>query len=263
MDDTTPDVTVGYDDGWIAVTGALAVSMTEQLDCVRTSPAQQQYELEPGQLQVDPTGETPEFLTALDGKTQLPLSPQLREFYGYARWSSGSVTLLEVQDPVDFLDLLTDPQVNLPGVLRSEFTSPGVLVDARGQGLDPSRCALLMVDSVTSSPHSRAYRVFGAPEHSRVGTLIAANERSGGAAGTMRAAGAAIPPTPRSPRSGCSRMSTTTTPTCGPGWRGGPRTTARWMGRPGRRNSRRRPMRWPTVGTGPCGSGELSGQPQS
>ena len=133
MDDTTPDVTVGYDDGWIAVTGALAVSMTEQLDCVRTSPAQQQYELEPGQLQVDPTGETPEFLTALDVKTQLPLSPQLREFYGYARWSSGSVTLLEVPDPADFLDLLTDPQVDLPGMLRSEFTSPGVLVDARGQ----------------------------------------------------------------------------------------------------------------------------------
>ena len=180
MDDTTPDVTVGYDDGWIAVTGALAVSMTEQLDRVRTSPAQQQYELEPGQLQVGPTGETPEFLTALDGKTRLPLSPQLREFYGYARWSSGSVTLLEVQDPVDFLDLLTDPQVDLPGVLRSEFTSPGVLVDARGQGLDPSRCALLMVDSVTSSPHSRAYLVFDAPEHSRVGTLIAANGRSGG-----------------------------------------------------------------------------------
>lgn len=183
MDDTTPDVTVGYDDGWIAVTGALAVSMTEQLDRVRTSPAQQQYELAPGQLQVGPTGETPEFLTALDGKNRLPLSPQLREFYGYARWSSGSVTLLEVQDPVDFLDLLTDPQVDLPGVLRSEFTSPGVLVDARGQGLDPSRCALLMVDSVTSSPHSRAYLVFDAPEHSRVGTLIAPNGRSGGSSG--------------------------------------------------------------------------------
>lgn len=181
MDSTT---VVAYADGWITVTAPDAPasptgpveptadpSVTAALDRSRTSPLQLEYELEPGQLQVGPSGEPPDHLTALDGETELPMTPQLREFYGYARWWRGSVLLSEIPDPGEYLDLLTDSQVDLAGMLAAEYELPGVLADARGRGLNPTRCALLMVDTVTAYPYHRAYLVYDPPEHSRVGTL--------------------------------------------------------------------------------------------
>lgn len=176
MESTT---VVEYVDGWISVTGpATELTVTEALDLARTSPLQVEYE--PGQVQVGPSGEPPDHLTALDGETGLPMTLQLREFYGYARWWRGSVLLSEIPDPGEYLDLLTDPRVDLPGVLAAEFTPPGVLADARGRGLEPTRCALLMVDTMTASPYQRPCFRFDEEQDRVRATVTPCMPRSGG-----------------------------------------------------------------------------------
>ena len=158
-----------YGEGWIRFTSPVSAgsSITAALDAIRDSPLQAEYEeaLEP--LRLGPAGDPPAFLTAVDGQTRIPLSPQLTEFYAYARWWRGSRLLGEVVDPDDFLDHLTDPRIDLQDLLDDEFESPYVLVDHRGAGLDPARCALFSLDTVTHYPYSRVYLVFDPPEHSR------------------------------------------------------------------------------------------------
>ncbi len=161
--------TVAYGEGWItAIAPAPSnASITAALTSIRDSPVQAQYELEPGELRCGPSGIAPAHLTALDGETLLPLSPQLVEFYSYARFWRRSVLLHNVIDPGEYLDHATDPRINLPGLLEQEFHAPSVLVDVRGRGLDPSRCALFWLDTLEYAIYNRAYFVFDPPPHSR------------------------------------------------------------------------------------------------
>ncbi|WP_447950063.1 hypothetical protein [Microbacterium aurum] len=161
--------TVAYGEGWItAIAPAPSnASITAALTSIRDSPVQAQYELEPGELRCGPSGIAPAHLTALDGETLLPLSPQLVEFYSYARFWRRSVLLHNVIDPAEYLDHATDPRINLPGLLEQEFHAPSVLVDVRGRGLDPSRCALFWLDTLEYAIYNRAYFVFDPPPHSR------------------------------------------------------------------------------------------------
>ena len=161
--------TIVYGGGWI--TGVEPApprtSITASLVAIRESPWQTRYELESGELRCGPSGSPPAQLIALDGVTRIPLSPQLVEFYSYARSWRHSVLLNNVIDPDDYLDHLTDPRLDLPGILRYEFDAPAVLVDAHGTGLDPSRCALFWLDTLSGAVYNRAYFVFDPPTHSR------------------------------------------------------------------------------------------------
>ncbi len=161
--------TIAYGDGWITGVDPAPpeASITVSLDAIRESPWQAQYEFEAGELRCGVEGSPPAHLTALDGVTRIPLSPQLVEFYSYARSWRNSVLLQNVIDPDEFLDQLADPGLDLPGVLRHEFDAPGVLVDALGDGLDPARCALFWLDSLSGAVYNRAYFVFDPPGHSR------------------------------------------------------------------------------------------------
>lgn len=72
-----------------------------------------------------------------------------------------------VIDPAEFLEHLTHSRLDLPGVLRHEFAAPAVLVDTKGEGLDPSRCALFSLDTLSGAVYNHAYLVFDPPGHSR------------------------------------------------------------------------------------------------
>lgn len=161
--------TITYGDGWITGVDSAPpdVSITASLAAIRESLWQARYELESGALRCGAEKSPPTHLTALDGETRLPLSPQLVEFYSYARSWRHSVLLGNVIDPDEYLDHLTDPRLDLPGVLRYEFDAPGVLVDARGNGLEPSLCALFCLDTLSGAVYNRAYFVFDPPAHSR------------------------------------------------------------------------------------------------
>lgn len=167
--------TIAYGDGWI--TGVESAppdaSITAALAVLRESPWQARYELDPGESRCGPSGAPPAHLVALDGENLLPLTPQLIEFYTYARFWRHSVLLHNVIDPDDYLDHLTAPGLDLPGVLRDEFDVPGVLVDAHGNGLDPSRCALFWLDTLSGAVYNRAYLVFDPPAHSRTAGAVA------------------------------------------------------------------------------------------
>lgn len=161
--------TIAYGDGWI--TGIEPAppdaSITASLAAIRESPWQALYELEPGELRCGVAGAPPTDLTALDGETRLPLSPQLVEFYSYARSWRHSVLLGNVIDPDEFPGHLADPRLDLPGMLGHEFAAPAVLVDAHGEGLDPSQCALFWLDTLSGAVYNRAYFVYDPPGHSR------------------------------------------------------------------------------------------------
>ncbi|MDF9875805.1 hypothetical protein [Cellulosimicrobium cellulans] len=161
--------TIAYGNGWITGVDPAppAVSITASLTAIRESPWQARDELEAGELRCGVAGSPPAHLTVLDGHIRIPLSPQLVEFYSYARYWRHSVLLNNVIDPDDFLDHLTDPRLDLPGVLRYEFASPAVLVDAHGEALDPARCALFWLDTLSGAVYNRAYFVFDPPGHSR------------------------------------------------------------------------------------------------
>lgn len=161
--------TISYGDGWITGIDPTApdASITTLLTEMRESPWQAEYELTPGELRCGPAGSPPTHLTALDGETRIPLSPQLVEFYAFARFWRHSVLLGNVIDPDEFVEHLADPQLDLPGMLRYEFAAPAVLVDTNGEGLDPSRCALFSLDTLSGAVYNRAYFVFAPPAHSR------------------------------------------------------------------------------------------------
>lgn len=161
--------TIAYGDAWITSVDPAPpeASITASLDAIRESPWQAQYELEAGELRCGAAGSPPTHLTALDGRTKITLSPQLVAFYSYARSWRNSVLLNNVIDPDDFLDQLADHGLDLSGVLEHEFDAPAVLVDAHCDGLDPSRCALFWLDTLSGAVYNRAYFVFDPPAHSR------------------------------------------------------------------------------------------------
>lgn len=152
-----------YGEGWIRFLSPAppGVSVTGALAEIRRA-AQRTQELHDrvGPLSLGPAGTPPERLTAVDGGTGIDLSPQLREFYSFARWWSGNIELGEVPDPGDFLELLTAPGSALSDLIGDEFEFPAVLVDAHGEGLDPARCVLFSVDTLRGAPYNRTYLVF-------------------------------------------------------------------------------------------------------
>ncbi len=156
-----------YGDGWIAFSAPVppSASIAAALDAIRESFLQDEDAREP--LRLGPAGNPRAFLTAIDCETSIPLTPQLGEFYAYARWWRGSALLGEVLDPDDLLEHLTDPRIDLQRLLDDEFEYPYPLVDTRGAGLDPARCVLFSLDTLTWSPYNRVYLVFDPPEHSR------------------------------------------------------------------------------------------------
>lgn len=158
--------TVSFGDGWIQVLedAAETVSITDTLDALRFSPEQAEWAAEFGPLLCGPANQPPAYLTALDGHTKLPLSPQLTEFYSYARSWTNSEALGNVIDPDDYLDHLTDPRLHLQDLLDNEFERVGALVDKQNRPLDPARCALFSLDALARAPYNRAYFVFAAPE---------------------------------------------------------------------------------------------------
>ena len=161
--------TLSFGDGWITVLGPAGpeAPIAASLATIRESPWQEAYESTTGgTLELGPSGRPPTHLTALDGETRIPLTPQLLEFYSSARSWRRSSQLHHVIDPDDFLDHLTEPGNDLQWVITDEFESPAVLVDAEGEGLDPARCALFWVDHL-SAVYNRAYFVFDPPQHSR------------------------------------------------------------------------------------------------
>lgn len=101
---------IPYGDGWVtAAEPASDQVISSELDFILERSVELQDEFEPGALSLGPAGEPPSHLVALDGQTTIPLSPQLTEFYSYARWWQASALLLWVPDPTEFRDSSPNP----------------------------------------------------------------------------------------------------------------------------------------------------------
>lgn len=158
-----------YGDGWIKFSSPAAggATITDALTAIRDDLLQAEYDQHLGPLRLGPPGDSPSHLTAVDGVTRLALTPQLVEFYSFARWWRGSALLDNVLDPGSFHEHVVNPRLDLPSVLRDEFEYPQVLVDTHHTPLDPARCALFSLDTLNGSPYSRVYLVFDPPTASR------------------------------------------------------------------------------------------------
>lgn len=140
------------------------LTITELLDRLRDNDEQRDFEAENGPQALGPAHDPPDHLIALDGVTELPLSPQLTEFYGYARWWRGNLSLGEIPDPGEFLDLSSDPGIGLRATIDEDLDpDAGVLIDNKGRPLDLARCALFSLDDLEGPPYGRAYLIFRAP----------------------------------------------------------------------------------------------------
>ncbi|WP_368654207.1 hypothetical protein AB4Y30_04000 [Ornithinibacillus sp. 4-3] len=158
-----------YGNGWISFDLPVLtnITITQALTAIRDSSIQDQC-LDFGKVHLGPSGNPPRYLTALDHKTQIPLSPQLQEFYSFARWWRNSILLMEVIDPDAYFEHLTNPNLHLGEVLANEFSHPYVLVDEDECAIDPARCVLFSLDTLDRYPYNRVYLVFGDKEEPEV-----------------------------------------------------------------------------------------------
>ncbi len=116
---------------------------------------------DPAKLKLGPSGAEVTHLLCVDGMTQMPASPQIKEFYRYATpWHLCGVQLIW-PDPRDFPALLSREEI--AEVVTDDLAEHGIEIE----GVDLSNCALLAYDYLPSI-YQRAYFYFSGAEEPQV-----------------------------------------------------------------------------------------------